>query len=49
MYGDPTCEHGTPASLSSDIQHLSRFGANPDCLQCPECNFDGETCTHGHL
>lgn len=48
------CEHGVPATLSTDIDYLREYGVNPDCIHCPsvywcdECRVHYVPGTHTH-
>lgn len=32
---EPTCRHGIPATLASDVDILTTWEINPDCFACP--------------
>lgn len=40
-----TCTHGVPAELATDRMYLARTGINPDCLDCPDVEWDDDTQT----
>ena len=39
MFTKTMCQHGTPATLSSDVECVAMYGVNPDCFACPDMTW----------